>query len=302
MLFVAGGLAGLQYGQRDVEDFEAKHFYAHVKTIVDDSPEELKHKYSYLKHLQPPQSQEALSNILQKLGQNVELLFQHFPNTACKEIVYSTRLKNDGSVEEGLSQEFNYVILAKPGENQEEFQEYRTDSKGHPISPTAMQGTSLLTEGFVSMPIHFLPKYQPQSRFLYLGHDKLKKVNAIVIAFAQVFGKAREVGAVNVGGQSALLLIQGEAWVDPKTFQILRMRTELLAPRPDVGLEQQTTDIEFGPVKFKDTAVTFWLPRQVSVLVTWNTFTFHNIHNYSHFRLFSVQTDQAIAPPSRSKN
>ena len=288
--FSARILASPQYGQTDVEDLEAKHYYAHVKSIVDYSPDELKHKYAFLKHLQPAQNQEALPDILQKLGQNVELLFEHFPNTTCKEIVNSARLKNDGSVDEGLSQEFNYVILARPGEDREEFEEYRTDSKGHVISPTAMQGASLLTTGFVSMPIHFLPRYQPQSRFLYLGRDNVKKVNAQVIAFAQIFGKAQEIGAMSAGGQTALLLTQGEAWLDPKTFQILRMKTDLLAPRPDVGIEQQTTDINFGPVAFKNPAVTLWLPRQVSVVVTWNNFTFRNTHSYSHFRLFTVET------------
>ena len=300
LIFSARISAAPQYGQTDVEDLEAKHYYAHVKSIVDYSPQELKHKYSFLKHLQPAPSQAALPDILQELGHNVELLFERFPNTTCKEIVYSARLKNDGSVEEGLSQEFNYVILARPGENHQEFEEYRTDSKGHVISPTALQGASLLTTGFVSMPIHFLSRYQPQSRFLYLGRDKVKKVDAQVIAFAQIFGKAREIGAVNVGGQTALLLIQGEAWIDPKTFQILLMKTALLAPRPDVGIEQQTTDIDFGPVAFKNPAVTFWLPRQVSVLVTWTNFTFRNTHNYSHFRLFTVET-QVInkSPPAK---
>jgi hypothetical protein len=289
-----GRFAFGQYGQQDVEDLAAKHYYAHVRSIVDYSPLELKHKYFYLKHLEPARSQEALPGILKQVGENVDLLFKNFPNTTCKEIVYSSRLKNDGSFTQGLSQEFNYVILARPEGGQDEFQEYRTDSKGQPMSPAVMGGASLLTEGFASMPVHFLPRYQSQSHFLYLGHEMIKKKETLVSAFAQIFGKAREVGLVNVAGQNALILTQGVAWIDPETFQILRLRTEHLAPRPDVGLRQQTTDINFGPVRFKNSPATLWLPRQVSVLVTWTDFTFHNIHNYSHFRLFQVQTSQAI--------
>jgi hypothetical protein len=110
-----------------------------------------------------------------------------------------------------------------------------------------------------------------------------------------------------VGHQSADVLCQGLAWIDPSTYHILRMSNELLKPAPEVRLEQQTTDVRFGAVQFKGANTNLWLPKEVSVTVHWNHKIFRNSHRYSDYRLFRVQTHQKItsvkgsSPASSSK-
>lgn len=45
---------------------------------------------------------------------------------------------------------------------------------------------------------------------------------------------------------------QGIAWIDNANFQIVQMRADLLGPRPEIGLDEQTTEITFGEVRFAD--------------------------------------------------
>jgi hypothetical protein len=98
--------------------------------------------------------------------------------------------------------------------------------------------------------------------------------------------------------ESALLLVQGIAWVDPDTFQIIRMRTNLLATDHPVALREQTTDIRFSEVRFDGVPQSFWLPFEV--LVSWRVgggITYLNRHRYSDYRLFTVESYDKINQP-----
>jgi thiol:disulfide interchange protein len=40
----------------------------------------------------------------------------------------------------------------------------------------------------------------------------------------------------------------------------------------------------------------FWLPREVKVTIGWKGRTFRNLHRYSNYRLFSVETYEKRSP------
>jgi len=93
------------------------------------------------------------------------------------------------------------------------------------------------------------------------------------------------------------VLVQGIAWVDAATYQVLRMRTDLLRPVPELRLEAQATDVRFGEVRFPSKDQPMWLPQDVTVTVHWNGRTFRNLHHYSDYELFQVKTRQKIRAP-----
>jgi hypothetical protein len=82
---------------------------------------------------------------------------------------------------------------------------------------------------------------------------------------------------------------QGLAWIDSQSYQITRLRTDLLKPLPELKLERETTEIAFGEVRFKGRAEGFWVPQQVTVTVDWNGKHLRNEHRYSEFKLFNVE-------------
>ena len=61
------------------------------------------------------------------------------------------------------------------------------------------------------------------------------------------------------------MIFQGIAWVDQSDFRIVRLRTDLLAPRLEISIQRQTADILFGPVPIPTIAFTLWLPQMVHV-------------------------------------
>ena len=156
----------------------------------------------------------------------------------------------------------------------------------------------MLTSGFASASLLFHPTYQSQAAFRYLGRQKVNGRGTYVIAFAQEPRKANYYGAFTFGETRRMTLSQGLAWVDSESYEITRLRTDLLMPLSEVRLERETTEIDFAPVRFKSISKEFSLPQQVIVTVDWNGKLLRNEHRYSEFKLFNVE---AIDKPGKPK-
>lgn len=85
-------------------------------------------------------------------------------------------------------------------------------------------------------------------------------------------------------GQSAL----GVLWLDKNSFQIIRMRTDLLAQRNAVRLDQLTTVVTFFGVHLQDIAKPLWLPNDVDVYLTIDNRKFRTVQHYMNYRRYRV--------------
>jgi len=264
-------------------------------TFVDMTPAELAKAAPELKHLEPAESQDMLPQILERVGANVAAFFDDFPNTTCTEQVTSM-------VDDPLrvapwhsNAKYNYLALAQAGAKKGRLREFRTDDKGALVQPDAKE--AVVTQGFVSLSVHFHPDYQPDSRFRYLGREAMEKQYTYVVAFAQRPKVARQVSRAQFLSQNVTIFLQGVAWVDPASFQILRLRTDIEQPESSVSLLKETTQIFYSEVSFRQSDKTLWLPREVTVTGHLDKYNFHNQHRYADYRLFKVQIEQTRNKP-----
>lgn len=265
--------------------------YNKVQSVVSQPVAELVKAMPELKTLVPA-SADTLPGILKSVGSNVAALFTDFPNTISVEQIRQERLRSNGKVQEQLDQKYEYLLVARPEDQGLGLEEYRGDSTGARAVVKGLQGGFMLTSGFASAALIFHPAYQSGSSFRYLGHESMDGHDTDVVAFAQKPSTARMVERFNADDDSVLILVQGVAWIDAATHEIVRMRTDLLKPQPKVRLERQTTEIQFGEVRFKEISKPFWLPRDVTVTVEWKGHNYRNLHEYSGFRLFNVNTNE----------
>ncbi len=159
-----------------------------------------------------------------------------------------------------------------------------------------------MTSGFAGLALFFHTDSLSGSRFRLLGRERSEPGN-YVLAFAQRPETAHPTGQLRTFllWEPALILYQGIAWVDPGNHQIVRMRTDLLAPRTDVYLSRQSTEIWYGEVRFATSAHAFWLPREVLVTMVWAGQVYRNRHRYSDYLVFSVESRDKLEQPKIKK-
>lgn len=250
-----------------------------------------------LKGLVVARNQAPLQGALAAVGKNVDAFFKNFPNTESVEEIHQEKISRRGKVSGSLDQKFHYLCLM-PGDNSElAFNEYRANMSGDAGLPRGLKDGFMLTSGFASASLIFHPLYQSDSNFKYLGWERVGGRDTYVIAYAQRPESSRINGIFKMGPTSMPTFSQGLAWIDAETYQIVRMRTDLLKPLSEVRLEKETTEIDFNQTHFKSVAGEFWLPREVKVSVDWNGHTLRNLHDYSDFKLFSVGAREKVSKP-----
>jgi hypothetical protein len=183
-----------------------------------------------------------------------------------------------------------YIVIPWPVGDLPGFEEYRTDLKGNPLDASSLGGASMISSNYASTCLIFSPVDQRDNRFRYFGIQTIRKRECHVVGFAQEPERALRVCGFHFQGETAGLLFQGLAWIDSETFQILRITTWLLAPRKDIGINSQTSTVDFYPVQPSGSERVLWLPRDVTVVLVYRGTRVRNTHHYSNFKLFRVDT------------
>ena len=275
--------------------------YPSARTVVDMSVEELLRTYpEELRDLTFEENSERLDLLLKKVGEGVETFFRDFPNTVSKEAVRLERSDLSRSVKRTVTQNFNYAFF--PDRDGRFWKEARLDSKDRQIENNEITGFPFFTSGYAGLCMFFHPRHQFGSQFRYLGKQR-SSPNAELIAFAQQPESNDVLGSYQTVTMLAPvpLLYQGLVWVNPSNYQIVRMRTDLLAPGIGIDLTRQTSEIWFSEVRFQSVPQSFWLPREVVVTSESYGWLYRNIHRYSDYRVFTVETQEKIEPPKIKK-
>jgi hypothetical protein len=289
--------------QHDLLKSEEKRLYSDAHPYLDEPLATLKKIVPELKGLEPAPSQEHLSELLAKIGAMVEELLQKVPDLISEEVVTQRELtKSDMATEIapnsvvpfdnksfGSEKNLNYIILRHTRQNQRPvLEEYRSDSNGKPVTQGA---ESVRFQGFVANWVIFSSSNHDESRFRDLGEQRMDGHNTFVVAFAQIPGSVESPGRIVSGSRSTLSLLQGIAWVDQSDFRIVHLRTDILAPRPEVPLQRLTAKIQFGPVHLAaETNLELWLPLAVEIDMEASGRSYFEQHKYSRYRLYQVKT------------
>ena len=267
-------------------------FYANVKPHLEEPPEKLIAQIPELQGLRPAADQQPLSRILASTGHVVEAYFDSLVDLIAHEDIDQEILNAHGTIKRKQHKKYDYLILLHRDELPPRVEEYRIAPDGNRVEQTGRGAGFPITSGFALNCIHFLPDFRSDSTFRYLGEQVLNSRNTFVVAFAQQPAKARYLVRVSISGQSSStstpVLIQGIAWIDQSNYQILRLRTDLLAPRPDVGLSALTTEVTFAEFRLPDLPGPLWLPGKVSVADEHNGHAYLNQHLYSNYQRFGV--------------
>jgi hypothetical protein len=269
-------------------DASDQSYYANAHPYVDLPLAQLVERIPELKALRPAQNQQELPMVLQKMGQRVDDFVRNIGDLIAHEEMTQERLNAKGKIQAQERVRDNYLILHH-GYAWGASSEYRMDEKGNHMGPVGPEKGFLATSGYALGCISFSTVTQSQSRFRILGEEVMDSRETYVLGFVQRPGEATFfVTMRGTGGSDVDMLTQGILWVDKNSFQIIRMRSDLLAPNSEIRLDQLTTDVTFNAVQLQDVPIPLWLPSAVDVSMEIDKQRFHNVHHYTNYRRYRV--------------
>jgi hypothetical protein len=286
--------------------------YADAHPYMNEPLPELKKDVRELAGLKPAPSQGQPSDgqpsdLLAKIGAKADELLQKVPDLISDESVSQVQYAASQGIAPGCSgteclatgrgsgfdQGFSYLILTHPApDGRLVLQEYRTSKKGKPVQGAGAPNF----QGFISSWIVFSSPNQVESHYRYLGQQQTDGHNTFVVGFAQIPGSVASPGIILSDRESVPMLFQGIAWVDQSDFRIVRLRTDLLAPQPEISVQKQTANILFGPVQIPTLSITLWLPRAVQVEMETRDQILREEHKYSKYRLYQAKSKLVLSP------
>jgi VWFA-related protein len=263
--------------------------YANAHPYLDLPMAQLVERVPELKSLQPAPDQQELPMILQKIGERMDDFVRDVGNLIAHEEVTQEKLKANGHILANERFQDEYLILHH-GNEWGARAEYRMDDKGNPLGPIGLSKGYLVTSGYALSCIQFSTAAQSQSRsrFRYLGDAMLGSRETYVLAFAQRPDEVSFASVMRLGANEVQVPLQGILWVDKGNFQILRMRSDLLAPNSEIQLEQRTDDVTLAEVRLRDVPSPLWLPSTADVSIQISGQKFRNLHHYTNYRRYRV--------------
>lgn len=261
--------------------------YKRAKTLVNWNSGQI-HACPFLGKLRRVENQDQLPMILERVGQTATQLLQDFPRIACDESVVSEKRARSSNITEHHS--FRYIVIPRPTSDVPAFSEYRTELNGKPFDPSGLGGVTMITSNYASTWLFLSPADQHDSHFRCFGTQTIRNQECYVVGFAQDPGRFHRAGKLRFGDQSIVVLVQGLAWIDSQTFQLLRIRIWLLAPRMDIDLQSHDATVDFYPVRPSGSEKVLWLPGDVTVETEYRGVWLRNTHHCSNFKLFRVES------------
>lgn len=147
----------------------------------------------------------------------------------------------------------------------------------------------LVTNGVATLLVVFHPYYRDGFTFELGSEEMVNGKPAIPVHFTHITGR-RTPAALALRGREYPLELQGTAWLDKQSGQVIRVEANLLHDMSDVGLRSLHIQVDYTSAMLGKTQATF--PEMAVVDVTTPRQHWRNKHVFDNYRWFSTNTDQ----------
>ena len=205
----------------------------------------------------------------------------------CTEIVTQQKLNAKGHVDETERSQFDYLVMMNGSSEDFQLNESRIQSEDDKHKPVA--AALLTTNGISTALLVFHPYYSDAFSFEAGPDEVIGDRTATPIHFAHIEGR-RTPAALALRGREFPLELQGTAWLDKSSGEVVQMDARLMHDMSDVGLRSMEIHVEYKPETLgKETWV---LPAKAVVDVTTPRQHWRNTHLFERYKSFSADAEQ----------
>jgi hypothetical protein len=234
---------------------------------------------------------DPLEELLHRTSEQVTSYLNRISEVSCNERVTQEKLGDSGKTVEKEESVFNYLILLSSTNGELSLVESRLADEGKPAKK--VQRPLLVSNGFSTLFLVFHPYYAAGFKFSVAGEETVNGRLVAKVHFEHVPG-TRTPAALAVGGREFPLDLSGTAWIDLETGTITRIVAGVETGMEDVGLRTLRSDIEYAPVTFHNSQDASWLPSQATIEVETRHQHWRNVHQFSEYKRFSVDTKEQL--------
>lgn len=246
----------------------------------------------------PPADASVTCNldlVVKRAGERVTELVHDVDRFTATELLTDRTINKWGIESAPEQRKFDYVVsIQEIRQGWLGVDEYRSAGNGSAEFPEG-----IVTNGLPALVLIFHPYYAPNYEMTCEGLARWSGAPVWQVHFRQIPGKpvANKAYKLGLNGIAYPVALKGRAWISAKSYQIVRMETDLVSPVPEIRLVAEHTTIEYGSVSFRQDNVNLWLPQSAEVYFDWLGHRIHRRHSFGNYLLFAVDDKQRIAAP-----
>lgn len=206
-------------------------------------------------------------------------------NIHCTESVLQQKLAPNGHVQSSRRRSYDYLVMIQGDRDDFQLNESRIPQNNAPQDKLPM----LVTDGFSTLMLVFHPYYSGSFEFQRGADEMLNGRPVATVRFVHIHGM-RTLAALALRGREYPLELQGTAWLDKASGQVLKIDAELLGNMSDIGLRSLKIHAEYQAIHLGSSVVT--LPVVAVVDVTTPRQHWRNTHTFGEYKLFGTVAEQ----------
>ena len=229
------------------------------------------------------------SNAIKKAQRQITAYLVQLADLHCADDVTQEQLTGNGHVEASARARYDYLIMMSGNGDDFQLNESRIESpeSRHKLTSKPM----LITNGIATVLLVFHPYYRDGFNFETGGEETVDGKRVIPIHFAHIPGR-RTPAALALRGREYPLDLEGTAWLDKQTGDVVKVDATLLHDMSDVGLRSLHIHVEYKLANLNKSTPPIALPALAVVDLTTPRQHWRNTHLFEDYKSFSTAAEQ----------
>src|SRR5450631_729425 len=207
----------------------------------------------------------------------------------CTESVTQEKLAGNGHVEATGRAKYDYLIMMNGSGDDFQLNESRLEApNAHTKQP---QLPMLVTNGVATVLLVFHPYYRDGFTFEADNEEVVNGSTVTPVHFTHIAGR-RTPAALALRGREYPLELQGTAWIDKQSGEVVKVEASLLHDMSDVGLRSLQIHVEYKAAKPSKDEAPLTLPALAVVDVTTPRQHWRNTHVFDNYKSFATGAEQ----------
>ena len=231
----------------------------------------------------------ANSDAIKKAQRQITAYLVKLADLHCAEDVTQQKLTGNGHVEASTRAQYDYLIMMSGNGDDFQLNESRIESSEsrHKLTSKPM----LVTNGIATVLLVFHPYYRDGFNFEVGPEESVDGKPVIPIHFTHIQGR-RTPAALALRGREYPLDLEGTAWLDKQTGNVVQVDAALLHDMSDVGLRSLHIHVEYKLSNLDKSITPIALPALAVVDLTTPRQHWRNTHLFQDYKSFSTAAEQ----------